>query len=317
MISLLRLLGFVAGLSAVCLLGGCETTFARITWLNVGIVLRTPDTIAGKVTHSARPDARLSVLWVGHATALIQIDDKFILTDPVFTRFVGGVSPRLVEPGIAPENLPPLAAVLVSHRHFDHLSSGSFPMIASKLAIVLTAPGAGEDIPAGNYVVRELRSWQQWEQHGLRVTAVPVIHTGGRWIADAQSHPEAFAGFVVEYHGLTVFFPGDTAFGEQVFRDIAARFPSIDLALMPIGPIKPQAAMLPGHMNPVEALAATRLLGAAHMVPIHFGTFINSLDGPGEVEAAFAAAVAAEAAPRTSTGLLRIGEQRILQYKHR
>jgi N-acyl-phosphatidylethanolamine-hydrolysing phospholipase D len=46
-----------------------------------------------------RRDARLAVLWVGHATVLVQIDDKFILTDPVFTEFVGGLSHRLIEPG--------------------------------------------------------------------------------------------------------------------------------------------------------------------------------------------------------------------------
>lgn len=315
MISLIHRCGLAASLAAAFLLAGCDGTFARITWLNVKIVARTPDAVAGRIAAQLQPDARLSVLWVGHATALVQIDDKFILTDPVFTRFVGGVSPRLVEPGIAPENLPPLAAVLVSHRHFDHLSSGSFPMIADKLATVLTPQGAAKDIPAGAYAVRELPYWQWWEHEGLRVTAVPVLHNGGRWIADEQVHPKAFTGFVVQYHGLTVFFPGDTAYREDIFRDIAARFPKIDLALMPIGPIHPEAAMLPGHLNPAQALAATRLLGAAQMVPIHFGTFINSLDKPGEVEAAFAAALAADTTPPVRATLLKIGEQRILRYR--
>ena len=74
-------------------------------------------------------DARLAVLWVGHATALVQIDDKVILTDPVFTSTVGMLSRRLVEPGIDPQDLPPLDAVLISHMHYDHLSLGSLELI--------------------------------------------------------------------------------------------------------------------------------------------------------------------------------------------
>ena len=31
------------------------------------------------------PEARLAVLWVGHATVLIQLDDRVVLTDPIFT----------------------------------------------------------------------------------------------------------------------------------------------------------------------------------------------------------------------------------------
>ena len=55
---------------------------------------------------------------------------------------------------------------------------------------------------------------------------------------------------------------------------------------MPIGPIRPEPEMLPNHLNPAQALEASQILRAKHMLPIHFGTFINSFDEPGEVEAA-------------------------------
>src|SRR5689334_23879198 len=96
-----------------------------------------PAKVANKIRDPRRADARLSVLWIGHATALVQIDDVFILTDPVFTRTVGQLSPRLVEPGLAPADLPPLAAVVVSHMHFDHLSYDSLAMIEDKTPILL------------------------------------------------------------------------------------------------------------------------------------------------------------------------------------
>ena len=48
----------------------------------------TPEPVLNRTHHPARLDARLAVLWVGHATTLVQMDDKFILTDPVFTSTV-------------------------------------------------------------------------------------------------------------------------------------------------------------------------------------------------------------------------------------
>ena len=286
------------------------TTFGGISWRNLLIVLRTPDQVPNRITRPALSDAKLAALWIGHATVLVQLDDKFILTDPVFTRYVGGVSARLVEPGIAPEHLPRVDAVLVSHRHFDHLSTGSFELIQHKAAVVLTPPGAAADVPQGPYPVVELPAWQSWERGGLRVTAVPVLHSGDRLLGDAKSHPNAFTGYVVEYRGIVVFFAGDTSFDAAIFQAIAAKFPVIDLALMPIGPIKPESVMLSHHLDPAQALEASRILGAKHMLPIHYGTFVSSFDGQGEVEAEFGKALAVrQGIPQSS--LLRIGEQRM------
>ncbi|MET0594033.1 MAG: MBL fold metallo-hydrolase, partial [Polyangiaceae bacterium] len=91
-----------------------------------------PAKIANKIRDPRREGARLAVLWIGHATALVQIDDAYFLTDPVFTRNVGLLSPRLVEPGLEPGDVPPLAAVVISHMHFDHLSFDSLSMIEQK-----------------------------------------------------------------------------------------------------------------------------------------------------------------------------------------
>jgi L-ascorbate metabolism protein UlaG (beta-lactamase superfamily) len=301
----------VAAVATLALLAAC-TTFGRISWRNALIVLRTPDSVQNRITTPERPGTRLAALWIGHSTVLVQLDDKFILTDPIFTRYIGGLSARLVVPGIAPENLPPVDAVLVSHRHFDHLSTGSFALIQRKIKVVLTPPGAAADVSRGAYPIVELPAWQVWQQDGLRITAVPVRHSGGRLMGDAGSHPKAFTGFVVEYHGIVVFFAGDTAYDEDIFRAIATRFPVMDLALMPIGPIKPEPDMLPNHLNPEQALTASHILGANHMLPIHFGTFINSFDERGDVEAAFSKALATRGADVvTEAPLWRIGEQRV------
>src|SRR6185436_19027416 len=164
-------------------------------------------------------------------------------TDPVFTRSVGQLSPRLVEPGLDVDDLPPLAAVVISHMHFDHLSYGSLAMIEQKTPVVLLPPGARADVPRYAFESREIERWESYESQGVRVTAVPVRHVGGRWGIDQAWQPRAFTGYVFEYHGLSVYFGGDTAFDAEDFAETRRRFPNLDLALLPICPNQPRDFM--------------------------------------------------------------------------
>jgi N-acyl-phosphatidylethanolamine-hydrolysing phospholipase D len=284
--------------------------FARATGRSLDSLFRTSRKV-DKVADPVRKDARLAVLWVGHATALIQIDDKIILTDPVFTTSVGQFSKRLVEPGLEPEKLPPIDAVVISHMHLDHLSLGSLDMIESKVRMLLMPRGGTTYLTDFRFPVIELRKWQAWEKDGLRVTAVPVAHVGYRYGLDAQWMTESFTGYVVEYHGIKVYFGGDTAYDQANFVETGTRFPGIDVALIPIGPIEPRDLMRKYHTDPHEAVQAFLDLGAKRMVPIHYGTFINSTDEPGDALRELDVAQKRWQLGASAIATLKIGEQRV------
>jgi N-acyl-phosphatidylethanolamine-hydrolysing phospholipase D len=269
-------------------------------------------TVAHKVVDPRRPEARLAALWVGHATVLLQLDDRFVLTDPVFSHTLSQASPRLVEPGLDPERLPPLAAVVVSHMHFDHLSFGSLDRIEQRTKVVLVPPGVRANMPRYSFEIRELESWASYEHEGLRITAVPVQHIGGRYALDAAFETRAFTGYVFEYHGLSVYFGGDTAYVPSTFKATRARFPSLSLALLPICPDAPRDFMQYTHEGPREALDAFTLLGAARMIPIHFDTYINSDDPPGACSQELRARTQARGMSDEQVLILDIGEQRVL-----
>jgi len=71
-----------------------------------------------RLVHPSRADAHLAVSWIGHATMLIQIDDRFVLTDPVLVDTIGGgLSHRKVGVPIDPGDLPPIDAVFLALPH--------------------------------------------------------------------------------------------------------------------------------------------------------------------------------------------------------
>jgi L-ascorbate metabolism protein UlaG (beta-lactamase superfamily) len=277
-----------------------------------GFLFSSPRPVANRITQPRRPDARLAVLWVGHATVLVQMDDKFILTDPLLENTVGQLTRRLQEPGIDPANLPPLDAVVVSHMHFDHLSLGSLDAIEPRVHRLLVPQGGLVYVPNYAFDARELPTWQSFEEGGLRITAVPVKHVGFRYGVDAAWMKTSFTGYVFEYHGLTVYFSGDTAYDAERFREAAARFPSIDLALIAIAPIHPRSLMEATHVDPAEAVQAFLDLGARTMVPIHYETLVNGFDAPGEARATLVKVMKDRGLGEDRVRILPIGGQAVI-----
>jgi len=301
--------GSLAALALSIILTGCG-----FAWRALKRNLAAPPerALAHKITDPRRPEARLAALWVGHATVLLQIDDRFVLTDPVFAHTLSQASPRLVEPGLDPERLPPLGAVVVSHMHFDHLSFSSLDSVERRTPIVLVPPGVRANMPRYSFEIRELEPWTSYERDGLRVTAVPVQHVGGRYALDAAFETRAFTGYVFEYHGLSVYFGGDTAYIPSAFKATRARFPTLSLALLPICPDAPRDFMQYTHVSPTQALDAFALLGAQRMIPIHFDTYINSDDAVGACPKELRTQMRARGLSDERVSILDIGEQRVL-----
>lgn len=296
---------------ALALTGCRAATFVpRVLFRSIELSFQDIRPVSHKIADPVRPGAGLAVLWVGHATALVQLGDKFVLTDPVFTDTVGQLSKRLVEPGILPENLPQLDAVLISHMHFDHLSQGSLELIESKVQDLIVPQRGLIYVPRYSFRTWELARWESWERGGLRITAVPVRHVGYRYGMDGDWMTTSYTGYVIEYAGQTVYFGGDTGYGRG-FRETAARFPKIDLALLPIAPIEPRDFMCRVHLDPNDAVRAFLDLRARYLVPIHFDTFLNSDDEFGAAPRALQRAVAA-AHLDDRLVLLAAGEQRVL-----
>lgn len=302
----------VGGVVAASLLTACFG--ARVLPAAVTGIFRSPRAVV-EPAQVVRPDARLSVTWIGHATALVQIDDKVFLTDPVLTDTVGQLSKRRFAPGVAPDRIPHVDAVVVSHLHFDHLSLGTLAMLERRIGALLLPPSGLSYLTDFRFPAYELGAWQSYSKDGVTVTAVPVEHMGFRYGIDRDFVDGGRTGYVIGYHGMQVYFGGDTAYKPQIFVQVAERMKPIDVAILPIAPIEPRGFMRRVHMGPEEALQAFVDLRAKWMVPVHFDTFVDSLDEPGDAAEALTRAARARALPSERVALLPIGGQRVFVSK--
>jgi N-acyl-phosphatidylethanolamine-hydrolysing phospholipase D len=304
----------LAGL-IVALLGcfGCNPLVARFASRAIDQLGDPTQAVVHTVAQPIRSETGLSLLWVGHATVLIQIHDKVIVTDPVFTETVGLLAKRSIEPGISTAAISRLNAILISHIHMDHLSYSSLDLLPKSARLFIPSGGTEYMPEFGFSELRPMKPWQVFEEDGLRITAVPEQHFGGRYGFDAGwSSEPTWTGYVIEYKGTTVFFAGDTGYNPEFFKEIGRRF-HIDVALLPIAPVEPRAYMSRIHADPKEALQIFDDLGARLMIPIHHDTFFQGMEPSPAYAMSILKKLIEERGLHDRVRLLEIGEQVILK----
>ena len=293
-------------------LSGCSSYISRIVLQSFGRIGESIPDPPHQIISPILPNANLAVSWAGHATMLIQIHDKIILTDPFLTNTLGMVAKRSVKTGLDPSLLPKLDFTLISHLHFDHFSYGSLDMLP-KNGVLVVPLGAGEYTPDfGFQEVDELKPWQMIENDGVRVTAVPVQHFTGRYGFDGAWLGElGYTGYILQYKEYTAFFAGDTGYNPDMFKEIGHRF-KVDVAIIPIAPGSGGGFGSRVHANPRGAIEIFKDVGAKYMVPMHFNTvFYGPAGNPAEPIDRLRQA-ASEQGCLDKVIVLEMGEQRVL-----
>ena len=291
---------------------GCSSYIQRTVWQSLEKIGESVPLPPHMIAIPVLQNVKLSVSWAGHATVLIQMYDKIIITDPLFTNTIGMVVKRFVKSGLDPSLLTHIDFTLISHMHFDHLSYGSLDMLP-KNGTLLIPYGIARYVPDFNFnKTEELQPWEFIENDSVRVTAVPAQHFTGRYGFDRDWMGDiGYTGYVVEYRGVVVFFAGDTGYKSEFFKEIGRRF-KIDLAIIPIAPSSGIGLGSQVHVGPLGALTIFKDVGAAFMMPIHFGTMLfGSTANPNSPLEQLRSIAASEGIAHRIIGL-EIGEQRIL-----
>ncbi|MBB3834141.1 L-ascorbate metabolism protein UlaG (beta-lactamase superfamily) [Xanthomonas arboricola] len=216
-----------------------------------------------------------SLFRLGHSTVLMKLGCGLWLTDPVFSRraspFAFAGPKRFHAPPIALDDLPPLAGVILSHNHYDHLDRATIAALAERVGVFVAPLGVGDLLvrwgvdPAK---VRQLDWWQSVQIDGVTLTATPSRHFSGRGLFDRDR--TLWCSWAIQQDDLRVFFSGDGGYGPH-FKAIGERLGPFDVALIENGAYD---HMWPDvHMQPEQSLQAFLDVGGRTLLPIHNGTF--------------------------------------------
>lgn len=255
------------------------------------------------------PDEAIELRWLGHSGFLLSWRGTRLLLDPHLGSRCS-ISPRLLETprggGVA--DLPPVAAALVSHAHYDHLDLPTLARVRELPRLLLPAGSEGyaRSLVARGTAVTGLAPGDSLAVGSLRVSAVPALHGGSRH--HPLSSRRLAVGWVIEAGNRAVYVAGDTGYGTH-FAAIGERFrPAV--AILPIGAYAPAFPVGRVHLSPEQAVRAALDLAAGgalpRVVPCHFGTFVLALDRPEEALPRFARAAGGAGVPWSMPALLGI-----------
>ncbi len=217
------------------------------------------------------------VTWLGHASFLIQLgNNDALVTDPVFEEFDGfgwlgsKLDDSLKRLGAAPiksAQLPFVSGVVISHNHYDHLSSSTLSGFSEGTRLYLPLDNA-DDANFNIGSITEMDWFTQTRHNDTTIHFLPANHTSNRSFSD---YDESLWGSWLFDDGTTrIYFAGDTGYS-PIFQDIAQYIGDIDVCLMPIVAYPGPARKM--HLSPEDAIRAAQDLGCRVFIPWGYGTW--------------------------------------------
>ena len=199
----------------------------------------------------------MNIIWLGHGSFRIEIEDQVLLIDPWLTG-----NPMLREDQHEAA-LKGATDILVTHAHFDHVAdvvdiskklnaplSGIY-----ELAEHLHSQGAveGEAFNMGGTITRGT----------VQISMVPASHSSTFIDGDTRRYMGTEAGFIIKGEGHCIYVSGDT--GIMADMDWIGDFYKPDIGILSAG----------GHftMGMAEAAyAAKRYFNFKTVIPCHYKT---------------------------------------------
>ncbi|BCJ47053.1 MBL fold metallo-hydrolase [Actinoplanes ianthinogenes] len=233
------------------------------------------------------------ITHIGGPTTLIEIGEWRILTDPTFDppgrtySFGWGTrSRKQTGPALAPEEVGPVDAVLLSHdHHADNLDDRGRSLLGG--TVVTTMAGARRVGGHG------LRNWETFtlsdpDKSDITITATPCRHgppLSGPIVGPVIGFALGWAG---QEHGV-LWITGDTVLFDGV-REVPRRM-TVDTVVLHLGAVKfPITGGLHYSLTAADAVELCRLVQPRTIVPVHYEGWSHFSQGRDVVERAFAAA---------------------------
>jgi L-ascorbate metabolism protein UlaG (beta-lactamase superfamily) len=219
------------------------------------------------------------MVWFGHSSYLIQVDQKRFLVDPVLsgraspvsftTKAFAGTDPYAVA------DIPDVDYLVISHDHWDHLDYDTVKQLRPRVRRVICGLGVGAHLERWGYAPEIITEgdWGDTIDLGEGFTAFvrTARHFSGR---DLHRNQTLWVSFALRTaNGYKIFLGGDGGYGPH-FKEIGEEFGGFDFALLEDGQY--DVAWKYIHMMPEQTLRAAEDLQADHFFPVHNSKFCIS-----------------------------------------
>lgn len=230
--------------------------------------------------HAFLQNGEEGIMWLGHASFLIQIGGKRLLTDPCFSDIP--LKKRLSPAPFHIRELGVIDYLLVSHGHHDHLDAKTLRTAGSSIREALLPLNMGRIVRRANRQIatQEAGWYQRYETKGVEVYLLPAHHWHRRNIFDYNR--VLWGSFIIRSADITIYFAGDSGYNVH-FKEIGEMF-DIDYAIVPINP---PYVISGSHMSQNECIRALGDLNAKHYIPMHYGTFKFNMENSHDLVAWF------------------------------
>ncbi|MGQ0738279.1 MAG: MBL fold metallo-hydrolase, partial [Bacteroidota bacterium] len=157
------------------------------------------------------------VVWFGHSSYFIRVDNKNFLIDPVFSGNAAPLSFMLKAfPGTnhyGVDDMPPIDYLILTHDHYDHLDFKTIRRLKRKVRAVFCSLGVGSHLRywgMDRNIITEMDWWQKEEiDSTMKLTAAPARHFSGRGLKRGQS---LWSSFILQTSAHNLYLGGDSGY---------------------------------------------------------------------------------------------------------
>src|SRR4030095_1119022 len=215
------------------------------------------------------------IVWFGHSSYLIRIENKNFLIDPVFSGNAAPLSFMIKafrgSDIYKPEDIPAIDYLILTHDHYDHLDFGTVRKLRNKVNSIYCSLGVSSHLKYWGFDINKITEMDWWEskqlEENISLTAAPARHFSGRGIKRGQTF---WSSFILKTKDHNLYLGGDSGYDSH-FKEIGNKYGPFEIAILEAGQYNTMWPYI--HMMPEETVQAAVDLNAKALLPVHWGKF--------------------------------------------
>jgi len=219
------------------------------------------------------------IVWFGHSSYFIRIENKNFLIDPVFSGNAAPLSFMIKAfPGsniYRPEDMPAIDYLILTHDHYDHLDFKTVRKLRNKVNKIYCSLGVSSHLKYWGFDINKITEMDWWDSiqldKNISLTAAPARHFSGRGIKRGQTF---WSSFILKTKDHNLYLGGDSGYDSH-FKEIGDKYGPFDIAILEAGQYNAMWPLI--HMMPEETVQAAVDLKATSLLPVHWGKFTLAL----------------------------------------